>query len=200
MRRPTMFGKITPPIRPLLSSCLGALFFGACATTSQTTPALGTGRDAPGDRSSLASCAATNVPEAVLAVGMAATVASPLAPLAAAGYYGAVLYRCHGASGVDVARQSEAEALRRETTALIEHSREEILKTQAIRVDALAERIAASEAAAATRRGDARRAVDDVVSETEARIRRTADEAIRDVYRQMDEIRRVKIQVVDDEP
>jgi len=200
---PRLAARLAPRGASLVLSCLGLALLGSCATTAQKTasaPSREEGRDAPAERATLSLCAATSVPEAVLALGMAATVPNPLAPLAAAGYYGAVLYRCHGALTGETVRRAEIEALRRETTARIERSKEEVIKNQTLRVDALVERIDAVKASEAARLGDARRAVDGIVSETEARVRRAADEAVRDVYRQMDEIRRVKIQVVDDEP
>lgn len=145
-------------------------------------------------------CAKSQYPEGILAFGFIAAVSSPLAPLVGMSYYGSVLYKCQASHGATLAVDTSAmKNLRIELLARAAQDRAESLARLNGQLSELSEKVDSLKANEASRLNKLKKDADQISAEAKASMEREAAAAIRDVYRQMDEIRKVKILVVPDE-
>jgi hypothetical protein len=185
---------------------LALLVTSSCATTKSATADKQTEKvmSEPQDESqagffqSIGRCAGERMPEGVLALGMAAVIPNPLAPVAAAGYYTAVLYDCKGKTKEVSVTREDLQKVKVESEAKITRLKEELTKTTTKRIEALSERVDSIKAGEAENMRKLRQSAADVSAEAEAQIKKSADDAVRAVYRQMDEIRKVKIYTIEE--
>jgi hypothetical protein len=176
-----------------------AMFFSSCAMTSGAKESF-TARESKEARlQALGPCILESYPEGILAVGLGVAMVSPAAPAVAATYYSSVLIRCSGSRVESISQTADAKKLRRDIESRIEESREESIRSSSIQINRLADRIREIQEAEVKNLDRLKQSAAKISKESEVEIRRAADEAIRDVYRQMDEIRRVKIQVIEDD-